>query len=322
MITLDYFKTHPLRVPKDQRALLIAKVRHAETTSVMSDELHPTLGAYIHYGGVELADMLTITKPNLTEGEIQQLADLWFRSCGKVCKQLLFYTWQIIFKELRHGTNSHTKKAFNGYPIDDDYLNCVKAITSSQGGYMDCVDAIGHRSVGPLVDAVERHFRKGGWGGAYGGAKWADIAVVVQQYFNGETSAMLAADRAWTLVHNTGPIFNKGFYFKYHDGNLQTVLNAQASSSVFTLSDKIEQHSDYQHQCLVDFLAFKKLAVAAINKINPDYKPGDLGAVNSDGSKVTSKPGITLSNTSIEVTKKNVGPFKISAIKNERVPHD
>ena len=284
-VTLDYFKSHPLRVAKNQRDIPIQYVRGAEKTSVCSDEIHPTAGAYIHYGGVELADMLRITQPSIDQNILQAMTEDWYASCGQVVKQLMFYVSCIIVKELRHGSNAMTEKAFAGTNVDPDILSAVKAVTKSGSDFMHHVDAIGHKPIGLWVDAVERHFRHGGWKGAYGGAKWADIALVFKQYVDGQSSAMLASDRAWTLVHNTGPIFNKGFYFEYHDGMLANVLNAQATSSVFTLADKIENSSSYEHEVMQRFLSFKMHAVSAIQTVKPDYVLGSTGGVTSDGQK-------------------------------------
>jgi hypothetical protein len=284
--TLDYFKTHPLRVARKQRGVPITTVRKAQKATVPSHNLHPTAGAYIHYGGVELADMLTIAAPALSQADLDKLAHHWYHSCGMVAKRLMFYTWQIITKELRHGSTAMSAKAFNGWDIDPEIEAAISLITKSGSDYMAPVDAIGHKPVGLYVDAVERHFRKGGWGGAYGGAKWADIALVFKQYIDGTSSAMLAADRAWTLVHNTGPIFNKGFYFKLHDAMLAKILDAQATTSVFDLTDNIIGKEDYKAEELNHFLHFKTLAVDAIRKTVPAYTPGSTGAVNSDGSKV------------------------------------
>lgn len=308
--TLDYFKSHPLRVAKNQRAVPIHMVRQAEKQSVMEDELHPTTGAFIHYGGVELADMLVITAPALSQSELDKLAMLWYKSCGRVAKQLLFYTWQIIAKELRHGSSNMTSKAFSGTNTDPEILAAVHAVTSG-GSYMGHVDAIGHKPVGLWVDAVERHFRHGGWGGAYGGKKWADIAVVFQQYIDGTASAMLAADRAWTLVHNTGPIFNKGFYFKLHDGNLAQILNAQAVSSVFDMKATIYGSDKYQHEALANFIAFSTLAEAAIQTVKPDYNMGSSDGVTSDGQKgLAMAHSIAGDEGPAGTTTKTLGPIK------------
>lgn len=317
-LTLDYFKSHPLRLAKDQSNMLIATVRHHEDNGIHEDDMHPSMGAFVHYGGVELADMLTITKPDLSQDQIKELAYLWNQSCGQVARQLLFYTWQIIFREMRHGSIMMTAKAFNGQNIDPDYVKCISQITSSSAGYMEAVDGIGHRSVGPLVAAIERHYRHGGWVGSFGGVKWADIAKVIVRYFYGDMSAMLAADRAWTLVHNTGPIFNKGFYFKFHDGMLMNILNAQAKSSVFDVQDKLVGNSEYAHPCFNAFLDFQELAVSAIKTVKPDYEPGSTGSVNSDGSK-PSDPEPETKHEKLATKQKTIGPYAVSAILNERI---
>ena len=284
MLTLDYFKTHPLRVPKAQPFITIGAVRKAEATTVISPAIHPTAGAYIHYGGVELADMLTITKPALTQAELTALTHAWYNSCGIVAKQLMFYLWRIVSKELRHGNLAKCNKAFiDPKKWDPNAVILCKAI-SGGGDYQKHLDEHDDTNALHYIEAVEQNYRHGGWGGAFGGKKWADITQVFRWYLEGEISAMLAADRAWSLVHNTGPIFNKGFYFTLHDSNLLSVLNAQASCSVFILSDTFKHTAGYQSKLMEEFQTFTTLAVAAIQKVNPDYKAGDGGGVTSDGN--------------------------------------
>lgn len=296
MLTLNYFKTHPLRMPKARDDLTIGKMRTAEKKDALPDQIHPTAGAYIHYGGVELADTIYMLKPQLDADELQLLTASWYVSCGRVCKQLLFYTWQICSKEMRHGSSAKCDKAFSGWesygePGMQEAMALCHSI-SDGGSYTNKLDTKSGVLVAPYMKAVERQFRKGGWGGAYGGPKWADITLEMVRYFYGETSAMLAADRLWSAVHNTGPIFNKGFYFTTHDGNLMNVLNAQANTSVFKLGDPATflSKSGYQHQVSKDFIVFAGLALAAIHKVNPDYKLGDTGGLNSDGTKADGVP--------------------------------
>jgi len=301
MLTLDYFKTHPLRLPKDQSNLSIGQVRAAEKLTVHSEPIHPSAGAYIHYGGVELADMLAITKPVVSTEEMAELAKWWYASCGAVCKQLLFYTWLICSKEMRHGNLNKCDKAFSldwehyEEPGMHDAMALCRTISTSSGtAYASLLDCSPDIKVGPYMRAVERQFRKGGWGGSFGGVRWADITLEMVRYFYGESSAMIAADRCWTLVHNTGPIFNKGFYFQYHDGNLSKILEAQASTSVFDLggpnSFLKKASNSYNHPVVEAFCTFAGLAHAAISTVKPDYVYGAGGGVNSDGTKPTSKP--------------------------------
>ena len=306
-IALSYFKSHPLRVAKDQSKVLIKTVRASEKATIHPTSIHPTAGAFIHYGGVELADMLTITAPSLSDADLKKLTQLWYASCGVVAKQLIFYTWQIITKELRHGSAKMSDKAFESGKWDPEIVQACKDITKG-GSYMKHVDGIGHKPVGLYVSAVEQHFRHGGWQGAYGGKKWADIALVVKQYIDGTSSAMLAADRAWTLMHNTGPIFNKGFYFLMHDSKLLKVLDAQASSSVFKYEDEIISNPSYSHNVLVNFQKFTLKAVAAIQQVKPGYLAGDGGSIGSDGSKPVGNGSFGASGKPGQITK-HLGPI-------------
>lgn len=167
------------------------------------------------------------------------------------------------------------------------------------------------------VRAVEQQFRHGGWGGAFGGKKWADIALVFLRYLQGETSAMIAADRAWTLVHNTGPIFNKGFYFKLHDTKLIQVLEAQAKASVFHMGDDFL--TAYPHSVNAHFYSFKAAAVSAIQKVQPDYTAGKHGGVNADGGAFALE-AIT-GGSKVTHSGKAVGPFSIPSTTREDITH-
>ena len=284
MASIDYFKTHPLRIAKNQRDTPLAMMRSAENDHTAGTQsLHPSASAYIHYGGVELADKLSILKPSIDAETMNGLADSWNQSCGFICRQLLFYVWRVITKELRHGNSKMTAKAFGANFQENPYAALIHKITSG-GKYQGHIDGDGGLHLGPFVDAIERHYRKGGWHGFFGGKKWADIALQLQMYVDGKASAMIAADRCWTLVHNTGPIFNKGFYFSYHDQHLAQVLEHQAHGSVFDMDILWE----YDHPTVGFFLIFKELAVKAIQSVEPDYLPGQ----KSDAPETVNKPQV------------------------------
>lgn len=279
---ISYFKTHPLRVSKNQRHLTIGDILKAEANAVHAQDIQPSAGAYIHYGGVELSDLLAIHKPSLTDDEIHELQTLWYASCGRVCKQLLFYVWKICAKEMRHGSSGMCDKAFANGNWDTEAVTLVRDICAG-GNHNTKLEKHGNVNAGNYMDCIEQHYRKGGWGGAYGGKKWADIALQFKRYLDGEQSAMMTADRCWTLVHNTGPIFNKGFYFEHQDHYLTKILDAQASTSVFSLGEDFLDK--YNHPVCDEFQAFIAKAVAALQKVIPGYTPGSTGAVNSDGTK-------------------------------------
>lgn len=296
MYTLAYFKSHPLRIATPFTDLSVGDLLAAEEHQVHEALIAPAAGAYIHYGGVELADLLTIHSPSLSQDTLDTLCSYWNISCGQVVRQLLFYVWLIITKEMRHGSPSKCETAFAhwGDPTDPLYGPAMDLCAKVSGGssWKDYLKDNPGVNAATYVDCVERQYRSGGWSGAFGGKKWADIALEFKRFIKGDASAMVASDRCWTLVHNTGPIFNKGFFFKHHGSSLAKVLDAQASTSVFSLGSPGEflDNSDYTHPMNSAFCIFADAAREAIRTVIPDYEYGATGAVNSDGSKVGSEP--------------------------------
>jgi hypothetical protein len=67
--------------------------------------------------------------------------------------------------------------------------------------------------------ATTKLFRNGGWGGGYGGKRWAKISEAILLYQKIPRTAFI--DYCIDLSHNSGPCFNKGDYniFTMRDGN-------------------------------------------------------------------------------------------------------
>lgn len=287
MADYRYFRSHALRVPTNHRSLQVSQMLTAEKLRSDSKKIHPTLGAFIHYGGVELADRLAILMPPADDQEMADLRAAWNNSCGRVARQLTYYVWHIINREMRHGKKSQAQKAWSVPNKIPDYARqAVEAVNAAGSNYMQVVSShAGSMPLGDYVDALEQHYRHGGWGGGFGGPAWADIALEFKRFVDGETSCMVACDRHWTLCHNNGPIFNKPVHFTTYDAKLIQVLNAQHSSSVFDLSSQILDNSSYDHPVMTAFATFTHLAVDLIKRVQPDYELGSTGAVTSDGKK-------------------------------------
>lgn len=302
----EYFKSHPMRIAKDQTSLTIASMLAAEDKHTKGvPDLHPAAGAFVHYGGVELADKLTILQPPSDDEEVSYLASKWNASCGVAARHLMFYVWRIIFREMRHGSISMCEKAFgpSGAWTSAEHFVASQCKTGSNWSH----NIVKHQNlcIGPVVEAIERHFRKGGWSAAFGGKKWADIALELLRYLRGEASCMVAADRCWTLVHNGGPIFNKGVYFKKHDQYLNSVLNAQASSSVFSLGTGWPLKTYGDHPVYGNFAIFTKKATEIIQRSDPDYKPGAQAVKLAHGEQDE------------KLVSRSVGPIKFFSMKEE-----
>lgn len=270
-----YFSDHPLRRTVNRRQLMVADMLAAEDAAMspLPGKINPVAGAFIHYGGVELADRLVMLKPRSTAQERAKLEASWNASCGVIARSLIFYVWRIIAREMRHGTAAKCAKAFG-----KDYMSSAPCALihdiCTTGSFDKALKQHGPTTrLGPYIDMLERHYRKGGWGGAFGGKKWADIVVQLQLYIDGKASALLACDRMWTLVHNTASIFNKPHYFEHASTHqLMKVFEPQAASSVFTLGmDYHQGHDDGPH--VEAFNEFAALALELIQRSDPTYDP-------------------------------------------------
>lgn len=236
MADWSYFKNHPLRIAKSMSHVTVGQVQKAAASHCAHWTLHPTAGAFMHYGGVEIADRLVIETPDADPDVIKRMEEDWDKSCGDAARQLMFYVWKIIFREMRHGNISVILKSWPAGIEGDEAKKLIRDICVGEtGDYEACLNGAKHLSALKAAEACEYAFRHGGWSASFGGPAWADIALQIVKYLRGDMSLMMAADRCWTLVHNNGPIFNKGFYFCTHDDWLQEVLNYQAKSSVFKL---------------------------------------------------------------------------------------
>jgi hypothetical protein len=72
----------------------------------------------------------------------------------------------------------------------------------------------------------------GGYSSGFGGKKWHNIAMCLEAFISGKTSAEMMVDTVYTLAHNGGPIFNKGMYYHHHTEDLVKILDIQRSGQV------------------------------------------------------------------------------------------
>jgi len=87
--------------------------------------------------------------------------------------------------------------------------------------------------LGAVTRALSAQFFWGRYDQSFGGPKWGEVAYTVNQFVHGYLSPELFIDTAWTLAHNTGPVFNKGMVFHCQDSPyLLRILNAQRSGQI------------------------------------------------------------------------------------------
>ena len=74
---------------------------------------------------------------------------------------------------------------------------------------------------------ITKCFLTCGWGGSYGGKKWANISVVLGQYLNGELSPAMFVDNTFNLKHNGNFAFDKFDWLICDTSGLKSQLDAK-----------------------------------------------------------------------------------------------
>jgi hypothetical protein len=131
------------------------------------------------------------------------------------------------------------------------------------------------------------------WGSSYGGKAWANITKEVHKFVTGDYSLEILLDTSFTLSHNCGPIFNKGFIFSNSVSYLLEVLDVQRSGqipeyflgkgdAIGNINNKRLDKMLTHIETVSEFVTFEETV---------DWqKVMDLGAVGSYHHKVSAKP--------------------------------
>jgi hypothetical protein len=87
-------------------------------------------------------------------------------------------------------------------------------------------------TIGQYVGALSYAFYNGSWSSAYGGKKWGVISDTLLKLIKGEWTPEMMMDTAFTLAHNTAPIFNKGMLYAHNGSYLLRILDVQRSGQI------------------------------------------------------------------------------------------
>lgn len=141
--------------------------------------------------------------------------------------RLFYYLWLICTREARHLKSTYTGK----HVVAFKFLK-----TFQHEGPDDAITALTKNppdmSMGDYVQFLYEVFRIPGWSSAFGGLKWATVVKVLLDFVRGTLSAEMMLDTAFTLCHNGGPIFNKGYLYNMYSDQLTTILDAQAEGKI------------------------------------------------------------------------------------------
>lgn len=174
-------------------------------------------------------------------GEYEEVAELYHSECSDVATRIFTYLFLITVREFRHGSVScHTRLGNKFGDAIVKFRDTIKGHPS--GGVLGTLfNHAPNMNLGTYCEAIEWTFRNGKFGGGFGGKPWANITSVLRRYVSGEFTAEMMLDTAFTLAHNNGTMFNKGYGWSVpNKSTLLTILDIQASGQIPQLCADIQ----------------------------------------------------------------------------------
>lgn len=199
----------------------------------------PQMEALRFYAGQHLISVLRRKLHALAPlGECTAAVNLMNALLAVQTVRMFSYLLLICTRETRH---AHNKRSEIVHMVEDPHPSMVDMICMlmSKSGSDEAVSAFFKAAekmpdvtLGMYSKAMEAVFYKGDFASAFGGKKWGLIATTLRRYVFGELSPALMLDTAFTLTHNTAPIFNKGMFYSEYTAQLATILDVQRSGQI------------------------------------------------------------------------------------------
>jgi len=132
-------------------------------------------------------------------------------------------------RESRHLTNYQEDNLIAKH--GNDCAEFTKAVKSSSQKAL--FNYKGSLRLGPYLDYLCDVYNTLSWSSSYGGKPWGNVTEAIRDTVNGRISVEMMLDIGYTLAHNNGPIFNKGFQFTHYDTfQLFTILDCQRAGQI------------------------------------------------------------------------------------------
>jgi hypothetical protein len=148
---------------------------------------------------------------------------------GKAGQRMFHYLLITTTRESRHITNSQEDNLISKHGA------ACAAFTKKVKAHAEAAlyNYSGDLKLGPYLDYLCDMFNTCSWSSSYGGTAWGEVAQALRDAVWGETNIEMMLDTGYTLAHNNGPIFNKGFQFKHYDAkSLYTILDCQRAGQI------------------------------------------------------------------------------------------
>lgn len=181
-----------------------------------------------------IGDLKARFHPHQPLGDMAPIVEACEVRMTDLCKRMVWYLLLICHRESRHVKHGEMSPG----PIDNAYADLWDYTREELSGLgaEESHDALVHNppdcTLGEYTEYLMMVFSKGLFSSQFGGMKWYEITKALQQFVTGTTTAEIMTDTAFTLSHNTGPIFNKGTLFGQNKEALMRVLDVQRAGMV------------------------------------------------------------------------------------------
>lgn len=176
----------------------------------------------------------------LSPADSELLATYAERLASDLAPRMFYYLVLICLRESRHAHRSADELAKMLAKEDEaDLSGAAETLISfwARGNSEDGAMARLFSAPPPVTLGVFSRwliwmFENGKYSNGYGGPKWAEVARCLNRFVQGETSAEIMLDTAYTLCHNNGPIFNKHMLFAMYTPKLTELLDVQRAGMI------------------------------------------------------------------------------------------
>jgi hypothetical protein len=308
MSTFGYHKTRPLQNNIDLSGVSLQEVMKnypklrtdldqfdGETQATPEKE---ALWFYVQQHAMSLAERTL--HPEEPLGEYEDFVTRYHDEMHWKVLRMFYYLLLICTRESRHaGGAQGKKKVFDMHPEMKHFHSNYVQDSSASSAIQAIIDNAPDVTLGEYTQFLVRMFTYPSYSAGYGGKAWKEIAVPLNEFVQGNISAEIMMDTAFTLEHNNGSMFNKGMlYNNYSGASLKKILDVQRSGQIPQLiAHHMADLNSYITQDMQDYVTvFSKL------------EPGFSGRV--DWSKVLNIHGSIAYKNLVNATTANAQTWK------------
>lgn len=215
--------------------------------------------------------------------ELSEDEDLLFQNyhsyMNVALSRMFYYVLIICIRESRH---LHNKPDLQSYIVSKTSIPAYDFLCSIPDDPTTAMNMLKNNppdiKLGDCVESMTLAFYKGDWSSAYGGKAWGDISKCLGSFVKGETTGEMFMDTAFTLAHNTGPIFNKGMLYQEQTSAIYKILDVQNAGQIPEYIKQYGGGNDFNGGMFVDYYVDQNYTKDSIIEV-------DWEAVEKAGSK-------------------------------------